>query len=40
MHTFQIASLLMLALVISWICWIYVIHFFKKITHLFILLLI
>ena len=33
MHIFQIASLLVLALVFSQICWIYVIHFFKKVMH-------
>ena len=30
MHTFQIVSMLMFALVFSQICWIYVIHFFQK----------
>ena len=33
MHTFQIASLLVPVLVFSQICWIYVIHFFKKVMH-------
>ena len=33
MHTFQIASLSMLVFVFSQICWIYVIHFFKKGMH-------
>ena len=33
MHTFQIASLSMLVFVFSRICWIYVIHFFKKVMH-------
>ena len=33
MHTFQIASLLVFALVFSQICWIYVIYFFKKIMY-------
>ena len=33
MHTFQIASLLVLALVFCQICWIYVIHFLKKVMH-------
>ena len=33
MHIFQIASLLVLALVFSQICWIYVIYFFKKIMY-------
>ena len=33
MHTFQITSLLMLALIFNRICWIFVIHFFKKIMH-------
>ena len=33
MHTFQIAGLSVLVLVFSRICWIYVIHFFKKVMH-------
>ena len=33
MHTFQIASLLVFALVFSRFCWIYVIYFFKKIMY-------
>ena len=33
MHTFQIASLLVFALVYTRICWIYVIYFFKKIMY-------
>ena len=33
MHTFQITSLLVLALVFSQIFWIYVIHFFKKVMY-------
>ena len=32
-HTFQIASLLVFALVFSRICWIYVVYFFKKIIY-------
>ena len=33
MHTFQIASLLVFALVFSRICWVFVIYFFKKIMY-------
>ena len=33
MHTFQIVSLLVLALVFNRICWIYVIHFLKKVMQ-------
>ena len=35
MHTFKIASMLVFALIFSRICWIYIIHFFKKIIHFF-----
>ena len=35
MHTFQITSLLVLVLVFSQICWIYVIYFFKKVMYFF-----
>ena len=33
MHTFQITSFLVLALIFNRTCWIFVIHFFKKIMH-------